>query len=73
MLFNIIGVFSVERMFAMIRYLQIVLHLPLLIIVMPPNLTAFMKEYIAIVKFDFIGQYWNWKEHPNLISFDFEG
>ena len=40
---------------------------------MPPNVTAFIKELIPIVMFDFIGKYWKWREHPNVISFDFEG
>jgi len=39
----------------------------MLIVVMPPNLTAFMKELISIVFFDYISKYWKWREHPNFI------
>ncbi len=40
---------------------------------MPPNVTAFMKELIPIVMFDYIEKYWKWREHPDFIPFDFQG
>ena len=44
-----------------------------MITVMPPNVTAFLKNLIPIVMFDYLIKVWNWRNHPDVISFDFEG
>ncbi len=52
------------------RTLQLVLHLPILRTVVPPNVTAFYRTIIPVVMFDFLDMVWKWEEHPEIIVFD---
>jgi hypothetical protein len=57
-------------MFGLMRTLQLVLHLPILRTVVPPNVTAFYRTIIPVVMFDFLDMLWKWEEHPEIIVFD---
>ena len=50
-----------------------IFHLPIMLTVMPPHVTTFLKNLIPVVTFDFIDKIWKWKKHPNMIAFDYEG
>ena len=57
-------------MFGMIRALQLVLHLPIMQTILPPNASAFFKTIIPIVLFDIVSLFWKWDEHPDFIKAD---
>ena len=57
-------------MFGMIRALQLILHLPIMQTVLPPNASSFFKKIFPIVFFDMIGLFWKWEEHQNVILAD---
>ena len=57
-------------MFGMIRALQLVLHLPIMQTVLPPNASSFYKTIFPIVFFEMIDSFWQWDDHPNGIPAD---
>ena len=57
-------------MFGMIRSLQVVLHLPIMWTVLPPNASSFINTIFSIVFFDILGLFWKWEDYPNLIPAD---
>lgn len=60
-------------MFGLMRTLQLILHLPILRTIVPPNVTAFFKTIIPVVMFDLLDMFWDWKENPQVLVFDEEG
>ena len=71
LLLNFLGSGEEQLMFGLIRALQLVLHLPIMRTVLPPNASAYYKTLIPIIMFDVLSVTgWNWEDHKNLIEFD---
>ena len=62
-LLNFLGSGEEQLMFGLIRALQLVLHLPMMNTVLPPNASSFYKTIIPIVMFDLLSLFWKWEEH----------
>jgi hypothetical protein len=64
--FNFLGEKTEEYMFIMTRSLQLILHLPIMQVVLPANVVAYMSGAINFVMFDILFGYDVVSYIPNL-------
>jgi hypothetical protein len=65
-IFNLIGEKIEGYMFLMTRSLQLILHLPIIQVVLPANVVAYMGYAINFVMFDIFFGYEVWKYIPKI-------
>ena len=65
-----IGEKSEQFFLLMIRPLQLILHLPIMLIVLPGNILSVFKILIKFAMFDILDSIWNWK-NQSVIKFNY--
>ena len=62
---------AMRFMFILVRALQMILHLPLMLVLFPANVMTFIEIMIPTVGFDILEAILNWEDQP-ILEFDFE-
>lgn len=61
-IFHFLGSGGAIYTMLLIQSLQIILHLPMMRIVFPPNVTSFVEISLKIAMFDFLDTFLDWEE-----------